>query len=153
MRLPFFRDDVEFLPDLQRLEFVLQYLPDEELLRALNGKRGRGRDDYPVEAMWRALVAGLVFRHSFIAALLRELRRNPAPLQRCGFDPLPCGAGLWAGAMADEKAGVPIVWLTRPARLNRACFSTLKALNSPIRYFMVLHSISIYCSILKRIGK
>ena len=53
-KLLFSWDDVEYLPDLQRLEFVLRYLPDEDLLRALNGKRGRGRDDYPVEAMWRA---------------------------------------------------------------------------------------------------
>ena len=58
-RLPFFRDDVEFLPDLQRLEFVLQYLPDEELLRALSEKRGRGRDDFPVEAIWRAWCFGI----------------------------------------------------------------------------------------------
>ena len=91
------------MPDLQRLEFVLQYLPDEELLRALNKKRGRGRDDFPVEAMWRALVAGLVFRHSFIAALLRELRRNPASLQRCGFDPLPHGAGPCCGRKRQRR--------------------------------------------------
>ena len=32
--------DVEYLPDLQRLEFVLRYLPDEDLLRVLNEKRG-----------------------------------------------------------------------------------------------------------------
>ena len=88
-KLLFSWDDVEYLPDLQRLEFVLRYLPDEDLLRALNGKRGRGRDDYPVEAMWRALVAGVVFQHPSIAALIRELRRNPALLGLCGFNPLP----------------------------------------------------------------
>ena len=98
-RLPFFRDGIKFLPDLQRLEFVLQHLPDEELLRALNEKRGRRRDGYPVEAIWRALV----FRHSFIAALLRELRRNPAPLQRCGFDPLPRGAGPCCGRKRQRR--------------------------------------------------
>ena len=88
-KLLFSWDDVEYLPDLQRLEFVLRYLPDEDLLRALNGKRGRGRDDYPVEAMWRALVAGVVFQHPSLAALIRELRRNPALLGLCGFNPLP----------------------------------------------------------------
>ena len=88
-KLFFSWDDVEYLPDLQRLEFVLRYLPDEDLLRALNGKRGRGRDDYPVEAMWRALVAGVVFQHPSLAALIRELRRNPALLGLCGFNLLP----------------------------------------------------------------
>ena len=88
-KLLFSWDDVEYLPDLQRLEFVLRYLPGEDLLRALNEKRGRGRGDYPVEAMWRALVAGVVFQHPSIAALIRELRRNPALLGLCGFNPLP----------------------------------------------------------------
>ena len=49
---------------------------------------GRGRDDYPVRAMWRALVAGVVFGHESSASLLRELGRNPALLEVCGFDPL-----------------------------------------------------------------
>ena len=82
-------DDVERLPDLRRLEFVLRHLPDENLLRALNERRGRGRDDYPVAPMWRALVAGVAFQHPSIAALVRELRRNPALLDLCGFSPLP----------------------------------------------------------------
>ena len=88
-KLLFSWDDVEYLPDLQRLEFVLRYLPDEDLPRALNRKRGRGRGDYPVEAMWRALVAGVVFQHPSLAALIRELRCNPALLGLCGFNPLP----------------------------------------------------------------
>ena len=80
--------DVEKLPDLRRLELVLDTLPDGELIAALEAARGRGRDDYPVRAMWRALVAGVVFGHRSIASLLRELRRNPALLAACGFDPL-----------------------------------------------------------------
>ena len=41
-KLLFSWDDVEYLPDLQRLEFVLRYLPDEDLLRALNGSGAGG---------------------------------------------------------------------------------------------------------------
>ena len=57
-------DDVERLPNLRRLGFVLDNLPDGAVLEALRAKRGRGRDEYPVQAMWRALVAGLVFGHA-----------------------------------------------------------------------------------------
>lgn len=80
--------DVEKLPELRRLDLVLDTLPDGELIAALESARGRGRDDYPVRAMWRALVAGVVFGHRSIASLLRELGRNPALLAACGFDPL-----------------------------------------------------------------
>ena len=102
-------DDVERLPDLRRLGFVLDNLrrlgfvldnlPDGAVLEALRAKRGRGRDEYPVQAMWRALVAGLVFGHASSASLLRELGRNPALLQLCGFDPLQRGK---AGLRSDD---------------------------------------------------
>ena len=39
--------------------------------------------------MWRALLAGVVFQHESIESLLRELRRNPALLTLCEFDPVP----------------------------------------------------------------
>ena len=49
---------VEKLPELHRLELVLEALTDEELAASLEAARGRGRGDYPVRAMWRAVVAG-----------------------------------------------------------------------------------------------
>ena len=81
--------DVEQLPELRRLERVLEALPDEELVSSLEATRGRGRDDYPVRAMWRAVVAGVVFGHRSTASLVRELGRNPALLAVCGFEALP----------------------------------------------------------------
>ena len=72
--------EVERLPELERLELVLKALPDEELLSALEQRRGRGRDDYPI----RALIAGIVFQHVSVESLLRELRRNPALLDVAG---------------------------------------------------------------------
>ena len=61
--------DVEKLPELRRLEGVLKALPDEELLASLEAVRGRGRDHYPVRAMWRAVV---MFGRRSAASLVRE---------------------------------------------------------------------------------
>ena len=106
--------DVERRPELERLEMVLEALPDEDLLRALEQRRGRGRDDYPIRAMWRALVAGIVFQHVSVESLLRELRRNPALLDVCGFDPMgrrrrPKGPGV-SGSKGPKGDGVPSTW-------------------------------------------
>ena len=80
--------NVDRLPDLRRLELVLEALPDEALLAWLEEQRGHGRDDYPVRPMWRATVAGIVLQHESIESLIRELNRNPALLELCGFSPL-----------------------------------------------------------------
>lgn len=82
-------NDVDLLPELQRLSLVLDYLPDEAIVQALEEKRQGGRNDYPVAAMWRAVIAGIVFQHESMASLIRELSRNPRLLSVCGFDPLP----------------------------------------------------------------
>ncbi len=110
---PFSWHGVEGLPDLERLRLVLDTLPDEEIVAALEAGRGRGRNDYPVGSMWRALIAGVVFRHASIQSLLRELGRNPALLELCGFDPLP-----FQGARVTElRTGtkVRLRALTHPA--------------------------------------
>ena len=110
-KLPFSWRDVEALPDLARLRLVLETLPDGEIVATLEAGRGRGRNDYPVRAMWRALIAGVVFQHASVQSLLRELGRNPALLEVCGFDPLP-----YQGAPVTElRAGHAV---TRPARVR-----------------------------------
>lgn len=80
--------DIEILPDMRRLELVLHYLPDDAIVKALVTKRGYGRNEYPIAAMWNAVVAGIVFQHRSVEALIREMRRNPALLRICGFDSL-----------------------------------------------------------------
>ena len=82
-------NNVEQLPDFQRLKLVLDNLPDEALLEALQQQRGGGRNDLPVQAMWRATIAGIVFQHDSVEHLVRELHRNLGLLQFCGFHPLP----------------------------------------------------------------
>ena len=40
-------EEIEELGDLERLRLVIEHMPDEELMRELESKRGNGRDDYP----------------------------------------------------------------------------------------------------------
>lgn len=117
--------DVEARSDLDRFRLARDHLPDARLLQYLEIMRGAGRDDYPVAAMWNALIAGVVFQHPSVAALLRELARNPALLQACGFAVLPiqhkpvtrlvrdAATGRLQAvreAPADPRAAVPTSW-------------------------------------------
>jgi len=79
-------EEIENLGDLDRLALVLKALPDEALMRALERARGKGRNDYPVRAMWNSLVAGVVYEHASTESLRRELLRNAQLRQLCGFD-------------------------------------------------------------------
>jgi hypothetical protein len=90
---------IEAGSDLDRLHLVLLALPDEQFVRCLEKRRGRGRDDYPIRPTWNALIAGVVFQHESAAALLRELRRNAELRHLCGFDP-----SLGSRAVPSEDA-------------------------------------------------
>jgi hypothetical protein len=67
--------------------------------------RGQGRDDYPVRAMWNAVLAGVVFQHPSLESLIRELGRNAALLQDCGFSPLPLQKKPLSRVVRDELSG------------------------------------------------
>ena len=69
-------DDVENLGELKPLKLVPDARPDEALMRTLEGERGRGRDDYPVRAVWNSILAGVVFQHPSLESLRRELLRK-----------------------------------------------------------------------------
>ena len=77
----------EELGDLERLKMVLEAIPDEKLIRALYKIRGKGRNDWPCEAMWNSFIASFLFEHATIEALLRELSRNSQLRKLCGFTP------------------------------------------------------------------
>ena len=79
-------EKLEKLPDLKRLEIIFRNIPDEKLMRKLERNRKNGRDDYPIRAMWNSMLAGIVFDHERIETLRRELKRNPALLEICGFN-------------------------------------------------------------------
>ena len=88
-QMPLFSwDQVESSPEMLRLTRVLEELPDEPIVRALVRERKGKRNDYPIEAVWNSLVAGVVFGHDGVESLRRELRRNAELRQACGFDPL-----------------------------------------------------------------
>ena len=82
-------DDFDAHTDMDRLRLALEYLPDEKIVHYLEVMRGNGRDDYPVRPMWNAVIAGIVFQHSSMESLMRELSRNPSLLEACGFNPVP----------------------------------------------------------------
>jgi hypothetical protein len=79
--------EIDELGDLERLALVLRHLPDEELMRKLERERAKGRNDYPIRAVWNSVVAGVVFQHPSIESLRRELARNAQLRDICGFDP------------------------------------------------------------------
>lgn len=79
-------NEIQLLGDLDRLRLVLDYMPDEELMMTFERKRRKGRDDYPIRAMWNSVLAGIVFQHDGVEKLRRELSRNGQLRELCGFD-------------------------------------------------------------------
>lgn len=58
-------NEIQTLGDLDRLCLVLDYMPDEELMSKLERNRGKGRNDYPIRAMWNSVLAGRFPRRGF----------------------------------------------------------------------------------------
>lgn len=75
------------LGDLERLQLVIDAIPDDGLMKVLEDKRKGKRDDYPVRAVWNSVLAGIVYQHESIESLRRELSRNGQLRDVCGFDP------------------------------------------------------------------
>ena len=98
-------NDVEARSDLDRFYLVRDNLPDEKIVMELEDLRGQGRDDFPVRAMWNAVIAGVVFQHESIESLIRELSRNPSLLEACGFDILPRHQKPVAELKRNEQTG------------------------------------------------
>ena len=78
--------EIDNLSDIFRLKMVLESMPDEDLMLKLESERGKGRDDYPVRAVWNSILAGIVFQHTSVESLRRELKRNGQLCWVCGFD-------------------------------------------------------------------
>lgn len=86
-------EDVEELGDLERLVLILETLPDEKLVKTMELDRFKGRNKYPIRAVWNSILAGIIYQHQTIASLRRELQRNAQLRQICGFD-------VWRGIQA-----------------------------------------------------
>jgi len=78
-------EHIDAASDLDRLRMVLDALPDEALMGVLEDERKGRRDDYPIRAVWNSVIAGIVFEHSGVETLRRELARNGELRTLCGF--------------------------------------------------------------------
>ena len=78
-------EKLEIKSDLEILKLVLENLPDEKIMRELENKRGKGRNDYPIRAVWNSIIAGVVYEHDSVESLIRELKRNLSLREMCGF--------------------------------------------------------------------
>ncbi|MBK1725066.1 transposase [Thiocystis violacea] len=108
-------DALEARSDLDRLYLVRDHLPDERVVQYLEVIRGHGRDDYPVRAMWNALLAGIVYQHESLESLLRELARNPCLMEACGFETLPIQRAPKPRVVTDPDTGVVRIEIPPPA--------------------------------------
>jgi hypothetical protein len=71
-------DMLEDSPSLQSVRALLEAIPDHALLESLRDARGKGRDDFPIPALWGTLLLSIILRHVSINACLEELQRNGA---------------------------------------------------------------------------
>jgi len=78
--------EIEILGDLDRCKLLIENVPDEEIVAELIRMRGKGRDDYPVVAVWNALLIMPLLECSTVEQLRRELSRNSDLRKLCGFD-------------------------------------------------------------------
>ena len=85
---------LEDCPTLATIREFLATVPDGELLDGLVAARGHGRDDYPVDRLWRIVLLTIALRHTSFNACLDELHRNPALCRLIGItaeDQIPHG--------------------------------------------------------------
>ena len=71
--------------DNNRLLKVLEALPSEKLLIALEQEHWTGRKGYSVRGMWAALIAGLINQCHTLADVVRLLKRDKETRLICGF--------------------------------------------------------------------
>jgi len=83
----FDQSQIEILGDLERLQLLIDNIPDEKLINKLWKIRGKGRNDWSVVAMWHTFLASFVFQHKTVAELIRELNRNSQLRVICGINP------------------------------------------------------------------
>ena len=78
-------DCLEDHPVLATIKQLLETIPDGKLMEGLEAARGKGRNDYPVRALWGVVLLTIALRHTGFEACLGELRRNPALAKLIGI--------------------------------------------------------------------
>jgi hypothetical protein len=117
---------VDAASDLDRLRMALESLPDESLMRSLEAARKGRRDEYPLRAVWNSVLAGIVFDHTSVESLRRELSRNGELRQVCGFD-------VFRGAQAVPPAWVYTRFLKKLYQHQEPIDAMLDALVETLR--------------------
>jgi len=78
--------EIEIMGDLERFQLAMEGMNDEALMQRLESKRGNGRNDYPVRAMWNLIIAMKIFGHDTVESFRRELSRNSQLRKICGLE-------------------------------------------------------------------
>ena len=99
---------LEDSPSLQTIRTVLEQLPDGRLLAALHAWRGKGRDDYPVRALWGTLLLTILLRHPTLEACLADLRRNAALRKLIGIESETAVPKKWNLSRFLDVLGQPV---------------------------------------------
>lgn len=78
--------EIEILGDLERCKLLINNVPDEKIVKKLKEIRGKGRNEYPIEAVWNSILIMPLLECSSVEQLRRELSRNRDLRKICGFD-------------------------------------------------------------------
>ena len=78
--------EIEILGDLERCQLLIENVPDEKIVKKLKEIRGKGRNDYPIEAVWNSILIMPLIECSTVEQLRRELSRNRDLRKLCGFN-------------------------------------------------------------------
>ena len=100
-------DCLEDSPTLKTIKQLLDILPDEKLLESLIQARGKGRDDYPVQVLWRTIVLSVALRHPTIEHCLAELRRNESLRRLIGIESEDRVPAKWNLSRFLDRLGKP----------------------------------------------
>ena len=77
--------EVEILGDLVRGKYIIENVPDEEIIKKLKEIRGKGRNEYPIVPIWNSILIMPILECSSVEQLRRELSRNSDLRKLCGF--------------------------------------------------------------------
>ena len=77
--------EIEILGDLERCKLLIDNVPDEKIVNKLIEIRGKGRNEYPIVAIWNSLLIMPLVECSTVEQLRRELSRNRDLRKLCGF--------------------------------------------------------------------
>ena len=77
--------EIEILGDLERCKLLIENVPDEKIINKLYEMRGKGRNDYAIEAVWNSILVMPIIECATVEQLRRELSRNRDLRRLCGF--------------------------------------------------------------------